>query len=70
MGGLSHKADEIPNIISSFFFSIRPKFSGQNSSGTKAFFLSSCQSKKMPGPSVVYKPSIPIELEAEILPFT
>ena len=64
-GGLSHKADETPNIVNSFFTSISPNLAARIPQAQKHF--SSFLPKQKNAGSFVFKPAIPIEIEAEIL---
>ena len=65
-GGLSHKAeDEIPNIMNPFFSSIGPNLAARIPQAQKHF--SSFLPKQKNAGSLVIKPVVPIEIEAEIL---
>ena len=64
-GGLSHNADEIPNIMNSFFSSIDPNLAARIPQAQKHF--SSFLPKQNNAGSFLFKPVTPIEIEAEIL---
>ena len=64
-GGLSHNADELPNIMNSFFSSIGPNLAAKISQAQKHF--SSFLPKQKDAGSFVFKAVNPIEIEAEIL---
>ena len=64
-GGLSQKADEVPNIMNSFFSSIGPNLAARIPQAQKHF--SSFLPKQKNAGSLVIKPVVPIEIEAEIL---
>ena len=65
MGGLSHNADEIPNIMNSFLSSIGPNLAARIPQAQKHF--SSFLPKQNNAGSFVFKPVTPTEIEAEIL---
>ena len=64
-GGLSHNADELPNIMNSFFSSIGPNLAARIPEAQKHF--SSFLPKQKDAGSFVFKPVTPIEIEAEFL---
>ena len=64
-GGLSHKVDEIPNIMNSFVSSIGPNLDARIPQAQKNF--SNFLPKEKNAVSFVFKPVTLIEIEAEIL---